>query len=115
MHWKELLEHLKENVEYIENVNEFCFSSAEILQVFFSLGDCHYSIKYNSKKSTLYISVNVDVLMEIQLTPREASEFTILYEDIKEAYNEYHLGKINNFIKTKKEGPKSIDELNDEE
>ena len=115
MYWKDLLEHLKENVQYVENINEFCFDSAAILQVFFSLAEDHYSVKYNSKKSTLYISVNVDVLMEVNLTPREASEFTILYEDIKDVYNEYHLGKINQFIKTKKEGPKSIDELIDEE
>ena len=120
MNWKELLEYLKNNIEFVQGVNDTSYDSinlqTKIRTVEFNINDniddfyCLYifntSIHINHKSSFSHILV-------FDITQKEFAEALVLWEEVKETYSDYHIGKINQFMKTKKNGPKSIEELDD--
>lgn len=121
MDWKELLEYLKNNIEYVRYVDEH-YASADltkkIKKISFNIGadpDTFYNLYIWSTTITTNIShsIHLDDIVTIPITPVEHAEAVLLWEKIKELFSNYHIGKINQFIKTKKSGPKSIEELDD--
>ena len=120
MNWKELLEYLKNNIEFVRDVDDTCYDSrnlqTKIRTIGFNINDniddfyCLYIFNTN-----IYIShkSSLSHILGFNITQKEFAEATLLWEEVKETYNDYHIGKINQFMKTKKNGPKSIEELYD--
>ena len=120
MNWKELLEYLKNNIEFVRGVDDTCYESrnlqAKIMKVSFNVNDNideFYSLYIFNDKICIRHQFALSNILAFDITQKEFAEALVLWEEIKETYNDYHIGKINQFMKTKKNGPKSIEELYD--
>lgn len=120
MNWKELLEYLKNNIEFVRGVDDTCYDSrnlqTKIMKVSFNVNDNideFYSLYIFNNKICIRHQCALSNILVFDITQKEFAEATLLWEEVKETYNDYHIGKINQFMKTKKNGPKSIEELYD--
>lgn len=120
MDWKELLEYLKNNIEFVQCVDDTCYDSrnlqTKIMKVSFSVNDNideFYCLHIFNNRICISHQFALSNILVFDITQKEFAEAVLLWEEVKETYNNYHIGKINQFIKTKKSGPKSIEELDD--
>lgn len=120
MHWKELLEYLKNNIEFVQGVDDTCYDSknlqTRIMKVSFSVNDNideFYCLHIFNNKICISRQFALSNILVFDITQKELAQAVLLWEEVKETYDNYHIGKINQFMKTKKTGPKSIEELDD--
>lgn len=120
MDWKKLLEYLKDNIEFVQSVDDTCYDSKNLQtktrRIGFSINDNtdeFYSLYIFNDKIYIRHQFALSYILEFDITQKEFAEALVLWEEVKETYNNYHIGKINQFMKTKKTGPKSIEELDD--
>lgn len=111
MDWKKLLEHLKDNVQYLTNIQYILHG----YDLEFNYDHDKYWILLRDSK--IIVSYKGDVwhtnIFSTTLSSLEYAEATLLVAEISKNFDIYHTGKINQFINTKKIGPKSIEELDD--
>ena len=120
MDWKELLKYLKNNIEFVKGVEDTRYDSrnlqTKIRTVSFSINnntDEFYSLYIFNDRICISHQFALSNILAFDMTQKGFAEALVLWEEIKETYSNYHIGKINRFMKTKKNGPKSIEELDD--
>lgn len=113
MDWKKLLEFLKNNIRVVD----YYYTAGDVETIAFTCQGITYSIWIRTGDLKLSISKekNLEFIYTVSLTQKELAQSNILYEDIKEAFNTYHLNTIADFITVKSKKPTSIEELNDDE
>lgn len=113
MDWKKLLEFLKDNIKVVD----YYYAAGDVKMIIFTCRGITYNvwIRTGDLKLSIAKKENLEFIYTVPLTQKELAQSNILYEDIKEAFNTYHLNSIADFISVESKKPTSIEELNDDE